>query len=203
MGQLPRRQHQQQEGDIVFRATSIALAAAVLSVVSQSGSAGPVYFLVAERPEVREHHDSFVLPLYEEGHIAHARDLIARGADTAGEPIIFASIAPGADGINRNLTHPSQPLWSWHVTNFHGFGDMGIELTDGWPTYIEKDVQGWMDNTGGEIGFWSYTVVAELPGYPDVLPPPAAIPLPAALPAAAFTLCGIATVSRIRRRSTT
>jgi hypothetical protein len=176
------------------------VAIAAVAFIPHIAFGGPVYFLVAERAEVRERYDSFVLPLMDEAHIAHARDLIARGPDEAGEPIIFAKIAPGADGINRNLWHPSQPQWSWHVTDVHGFGDMGIELIDGWPTFIEDDVQGWMDNTGGEIGFWSYTVVAELPGYPDVLPPPAAIPLPAALPAAGVTACLVLAVRTVRRR---
>jgi hypothetical protein len=33
---------------------------------------------------------------------------------------------------------------------------------------VEKDVQGWIQNTGGLIGFWTYTIVAELPLKPRI-----------------------------------
>jgi hypothetical protein len=69
------------------------------------------------------------------------------------------------------------------VTEFEGFFDLGIELYDGWPTYVESDVPGWMDNTDGHIGFWSYTVVAELPSVPE--------PPTIALAAAALAFLGL------------
>jgi hypothetical protein len=53
-------------------------------------------------------------------------------------------------------------LWSWHVVEFLEFADATIEILDGWPTLVEQDVRGWIDNTGGIIGFWEYTVTAEL-----------------------------------------
>ena len=158
--------------------------AVVLSwVVGGACLAGPTYFVVAERPGLEEHGDSFVLPLTEAADIAHARDLIERGPEAAGTPMVFAEVLPGADGINRNVLADGEPLWSWHVSKFEGFADGGIELVDGWPTFIEQDVEGWMANTRrdledpdapGHIGFWNYTVVAELDAAP-----PAAVPLPA------------------------
>ena len=184
-----------------IRVSSTSLSLAVLLCCAGPTIAGPAYFLVAERPGAKWHQDSFVLPLHDEQHIVHARDLIARGLDAAGESIVFARIAPGSDGINRNLFASDQPLWSWHVTHVHGFGDLGIELIDGWPTFIENDVPGWMSNTAGEIGFWSYTVVSELGGYPAIIPPPAAaVPLPPALPAALATL-GAVLAMRLRVKS--
>jgi hypothetical protein len=140
--------------------------------------------VVAERDKPAVHGDSFVLPLEDPADIAHARDLIARGPEAAGAPIVGAEIVAGSDGINRNVLAPGQPLWNWHVSKFEGFGDFSIELVDGWPTFIEQDVAGWIANTRrdhedpsapGHIGFWGYTVVAELDA--------AAVPLPAALPA--------------------
>jgi len=126
------------------------------------------YFLVAEWPGRVVHNDSFVIALTNAQQIVHARDLIARGPATAGAPIVFANIAPGADGLNRDLRRTDARSWSWHVTQVQGFGDFGAELYDGWPSYVESNVAGWISNTGGKIGFWSYTVVAELPLSPRV-----------------------------------
>jgi hypothetical protein len=166
-------------------------------VVSAAARAGTVLFVVAAKPGIEEHHDSFVLPLSDDAAIAHARDLIARGPDATGAPIVSAEIAAGADGVNRNVLAPGQPLWDWHVTRFEGFADLGIELTDGNPTLVQADVPGWIDNTNGttdsdrgHIGFWSYTVVAELPGIP------VSAPIPAALSTAAIGLFAVLAARR-------
>ena len=181
-----------------MRGVFAGLGALIAAVAAAPAVAGPVYFVVAERPGLEEHGDSFVLPLTEASDIAHARDLVARGPEAAGAPIVFAEVVAGSDGINRDVLADGEPLWSWHVSAFEGFGDMGIELVDGWPTFVESDVLGWIENTNrddgdpvGHIGFWNYTVVAELDA------PPAAIPLPAALPAAAL---GLVTLGVCRRR---
>jgi hypothetical protein len=118
------------------------------------------YFVVAESGDA-VHGDSYILPLEDPSDVAHARDLIVHGLD-AGAPIVVAEIAKGADGVNRDYLAPGQPLWSWHVERFEGFADATIELIDGWPSFVEEDVNAWIANTGGHIGFWSYTVVAEL-----------------------------------------
>ena len=172
------------------RTVTTLLVAAVLSAPGVARAA-TVYFVVAERPGVVEIGDSFVLPLSAEADIAHARDLIARGPDAAGAAIVFAEISAGADGINRDVLAEGQPLWNWHVSAFEGFGDFGIELVDGNPTMVEEDVQGWILNTRrdesetvGHIGFWNYTVVAELDASQ-------VIPLPAALPAGVVGLLAI------------
>lgn len=142
------------------RAFLMSLCASVV-LASASAHAAPVYFLVAEPISSAFHFDSYLLPLVEQAHIDRARELIQTGQ----RQIVFAAIAPGSDGINRDLYNDQ--LWSWHVTQFEGFGDFGIELYDGWPTYVEEDVAGWMANTGGHIGFWNYRVVGELPAVPE------------------------------------
>ena len=38
------------------------------------------------------------------------------------------------------LVAADKPAWDWHVTRVTGFGDVGIELLDGWPTFVERDV---------------------------------------------------------------
>ena len=199
-------------------------AVAVLGAVFISSSTAParaatVYFLVSEFPDQIEHGDSFVLPLDDEADIAHARDLVERGRD-AGSTLIAADIVAGADDINRNILAPGKPAWSWHISHFEQFADASIELTDGWPGFIEQDVQGWINNTGGgtidndgdgvpdgppptvgRIAFWSYTVTAELTGPPNDLAvvPRSVIPLPAALPAGAALLALAGAAVRKRR----
>jgi hypothetical protein len=177
--------------------------------IGGSALAGPTYFLVTERPGQVVHGDSFVVPIDDAELLAHARDLIQRGPDVVGGSILFAEIRKGSDGLNRDLLKPDKPLWNWHVSKVAGFGDIGIELLDGWPTFVESDVDGWLQNTGGgvdpenpsavpetgNIGFWSYTITRELPGYPDTIP---VIPLPAAAPVAgALIITAIAFRKRI------
>jgi len=139
---------------------AIACCCAWLSIGS-AARAGTVYFMVAELPGQHVHNDSYVLPLDDPADIAAAREIIKLGPAKAKAHIAFASIAPGADGINQNLLSPFQ-TWSWHVTDFLGFAELGAEIYDGWPSFVESDVDGWMDNTNGVIGFWGYTVVAEV-----------------------------------------
>ena len=173
-----------------------AIVVSVLACAAGVARAGVVHFVVAERPGVVEQGDSFVLPLSNDADIAHARDLIARGPDAAGAPIAFAEISAGPDGVNRDVLAAGEPLWNWHVSAFEGFGDIGIELVDGNPTLVEADVRGWIENTrrtededAGHIGFWNYTVVAELEPVPS-------IPLPAAVPAGVVGVIAILVARR-------
>lgn len=122
----------------------------------------PVRFVVAEFPGASFHHDSYVLPLSDPQAIAHARELIAFGASVP-DSIAIANIESGSDGINRNVLALGAPPWSWHVTEFLGYAEITAEVLDGWPTGIELYPEYWLHNGGGSIGFWSYTVTAELP----------------------------------------
>jgi hypothetical protein len=155
---------------VLLRMAQFAAGMCVASVAVFCGhpfAAGEtIYFLVAERPEAKVHGDSYVLPLSDPAAIAHARALIDAEPGTLSS-IVVAHIAAGADGINRDHLAPGAPAWSWHVTAFEGFADSTIEILDGWPTYVEQDVAGWIANTGGFIGFWNYTVTAELPAVPE------------------------------------
>ena len=171
----------------------------ILILATATAHAGPVYFVVAEPAGQVHNGDSFVLALEDPLDIAHARDLIARGPQVAGASIVFAEIVAGSDGINRDVLAAGEPLWSWHVSKFEGFGDIGIELTDGWPSFVEQDVASWIANTSsnqsdpnepGHIGFWSYPVVAELGTAGGGAAPPA-VPLPAAVYAGGLTLVAV------------
>jgi hypothetical protein len=133
------------------------------SYLSAGASGETIYFLVAETTPA--HNDSYVLPLTDADDIAHARDLIQLGP-AAGDPIVVAQIACGADGINRDYLAFTKPASWWYVSNFLNFAESTIEILDGWPGVVARDCQSWIANTGGSIGFWSYTVVAELGAYP-------------------------------------
>ena len=100
--------------------------------------------------------------------LSHARlliDWIAAGGnplDSPGATILVSDVAAGADGVNRNFLADGAPSWSWRTIGTPSFADFTIEILDGWPTFVESDVEGWIANTNGQIGFWGYTVVAEL-----------------------------------------
>ncbi|MDZ4860000.1 MAG: hypothetical protein SGI88_13560 [Candidatus Hydrogenedentes bacterium] len=119
-----------------------------------------VYFLVSEQKTF--HGDSFIVPLTDPDHIAHARALIDN-PENAGSPIVVAAIerCTACDGINRDLLNDGN-YWSWCVTAVDGFADVSAEIYDGWPTYVEENLDAWFDTTQGNIAFWSYTVTREL-----------------------------------------
>lgn len=139
-----------------------SLALVLLLSCSTLAHAAPIHFVVSEIDPIGGHGDSYILPLEAAADIAHARDLIVNGT-AAGSSIVVAHIVAGADGINRDVLAAGEPLWSWHVDRFEGFADMTAEILDGWPGFVEQDVAGWIGNTNGYIGFWNYTVTAELP----------------------------------------
>jgi hypothetical protein len=143
----------------MWRSVVILIVAAVLFNITNRLYGETVYFLVAETEPF--HSDSYVLPLTEPDDIAHARDLIANGP-AAGAPIVVAYIDCSPDLINRDYLSSSKHIWSWHITQFDGFADITAEILDGWPGFVESNCYGWVGETGGMIGFWSYTVVYEL-----------------------------------------
>lgn len=157
-----------------------------------------IAFLVAEYPGQETHGDSFVISIdaLDTDRLQHARllvDWISSGANLDNAPdgrIVVSAVVAGADGVNRNWRAPGRPAWSWHPVGDVSFADSTIELIDGWPTFVEQDVPGWMSNTNGNIGFWSYTIVQEL----GVVPEPAG---------AGLAMLGATTlmVARRRRRS--
>jgi hypothetical protein len=116
-----------------------------------------VYFLVGEIQLAWN--ESYVLALSDPNDIAHARELIDGSGDRR---LVVAQIECSSDCINRNYLNACKRAWSWRVTDFVGFADITIEILDGWAGLVEKDCEWWVTNTGGYIGFWNYTIVAEL-----------------------------------------
>lgn len=147
-----------------WRGVLAAVLGMLAPVAAFAAGDGTAWFVVAERQA--EHGDSFLLPLRDPAAIAQARDRIARGDASGVGRIAVVEIAAGADGLNRDVRADGTPLWSWHVSGFQGFADNGIELCDGWPSFIEQNVAAFIANTGGTACFWGYSVVAELPQAP-------------------------------------
>lgn len=145
-----------------------------LSISNSVASESPrtlVHFGVAELAGTSNPHgDAFVItiPESETSLISHARALVewvvagGQPAKSPGASIVVAQIVSGSDGVNRNYLESDEALWSWHTVGTPYFADSTIEILDGWPSFVEQDVEGWIENTNGQIGFWHYTVVEEL-----------------------------------------
>jgi hypothetical protein len=167
----------------VYSALSGVLLLLPLATVVDAARIG---FVVSELPHEIVHGDSYVVTIDESDttRLAQARLLVAwieSGANWDNAPdgrIVFTSIAPGADGINRNVLAQGEPLWDWHPVGEVSFVDISAEIYDGWPTFINDDVPGWMANTNGGVGLWGYTITQELGVVPE---PSAAIPSAAGL----------------------
>ncbi len=109
------------------------------------------------------------MPLSNFNDIAHARALIAYGS-AVGRACVIATITQLPSGsysnINRNYTAYGLPRWSWEVSSFINFTDVSIEIWDGWPGWVEENPGAWP--SGATIGFWNYTVVAEIGTDPNL-----------------------------------
>lgn len=122
-----------------------------------------VYFLVEDPANV--HNDSFILALTDPDDIAEARAMVA---DPSLRKIIQAEITKDPRvNYYRNRDLVGNRTWSWHIARFIGFGDVTIEIYDGWPLYVEQNYDAWVQNTkgggtNGIIGFWSYVVTEEV-----------------------------------------
>jgi hypothetical protein len=171
----------------------VAAGISCLLICGSVCEAGRIGFVVSEYPGDTQHGDSYVITIDESdaARLEHARALVAwiqSGANLDNAPdgrIVFTNLAAGADGINRDVLAAGEPAWSWHTTGDVDFVDISAEIYDGWPTFVEQDVQGWIANTNGAVGFWSYTVTQEL----GVVPEPSAL-----------ALAGTGTVLLVRRR---
>lgn len=123
----------------------------------------PRYFIVGI-PGV-SHPEAFVVSLNECVQIELARSIIEGSVP---QKIVSASVAPWRDNINRNYLLDGAPTWSWSVTSVLGFFDVSSVILNGSPSFVEEDVDGWMLQSGGQIGFWLYTIIGELPLQPTM-----------------------------------
>jgi hypothetical protein len=139
------------------------LGLSLLAFVSEAQAGQTNYFLVAPTHPVvrRERGDSYVLPLTRESDIEWARHIIEVGPGTAERLIVEARISRGNEGaVNRNYLASGAPLWSWHVSEFIRFTDSAPGIGDGWPGWVERELDYCLEIGG--ISFSAYTVIAEL-----------------------------------------
>jgi len=133
----------------------LALLSALTGCKTVEGD-GTAFFLVAEITPY--HNDSYILPLHEAEEIARAEAMLA-GRESS--RIVVARIARGSRGDgyrNKNLLDAGKPSWSWHVTRFIGFADVTAEILDGWPGYVEDNLEAWLAGTDSTVGFWTYRI---------------------------------------------
>lgn len=93
--------------------------------------------------------ESFRILLRDAAQLEEARRLIARGE----RKVVSGSLARGDGGFNTG--------YSWHLVpeSVH-FPDVTIELCDGRPSDVEKDLDYWVD-TVGRFCPWSARLVRE------------------------------------------
>ncbi|MCK4763781.1 MAG: hypothetical protein KAW12_16385 [Candidatus Aminicenantes bacterium] len=147
---------------IIFMSLCLFLSISSNCKKSTAPGSGVVYFLVSEINPF--HGDSFILPLTDPEDIEFAEKIVADINSTTSR-IVSARIARGSGGgsyLNKDLSSGSSRVWSWHVVEFFDFVDVTIEIQDSRPTYVEENLDRWMQQNNGMIGFWSYTVTRKV-----------------------------------------
>lgn len=88
--------------------------------------ADPAYFIAVNVPVSTSGHvgwfvldTAFIVPIADPAKLKEARTY-GRGSNTV-HPCFRVKVAPGSDGINRNLLITNQPLWLWHIVEFDSF----------------------------------------------------------------------------------
>ena len=132
-------------------------------------NAETICFLLKEREKLKRYNDSFVIKLSKPEDIAYARRIIAEPTNSLLNTGIAASIALGADGINRNYLAPGAPEWSWHIKEFQGFTQGAILEAIFSPTQIEWNPVFFTSRYPySNIAFLNYRITTELGPILDV-----------------------------------
>lgn len=113
-----------------------------------------VYFNMSNQ----DHTQSFVFKTKDPQLIANARKQI-ENPDL--RMILFAKIEKGPQNFNRDLSDPLSPVWSWSVSEIHGFGFFGSLDCDGSPQILEDYLLPWLNAETG-ICFWNYRIEREV-----------------------------------------
>lgn len=113
------------------------------------------YFELKSRDKVG---DSFIVKISNAEMILQAR---AQIANPNLEKIIFAKIARGHAGFNRNWSKKDRAFWSWSTTEVTAIADLASTSCNGIPQAVEDRVDFWTQNPG-RICFWSYRIKREI-----------------------------------------
>lgn len=104
-----------------------------------------------------EHSQSFLLKLSDPDQIKTAREILATGKFK----LVIAEISLSKNSQNFDLSHPNNIQWSWEITKFKGFADIGSVACNGSPSMVESLIFYLKHPTN--ICFWSYHLIRELP----------------------------------------
>jgi len=98
----------------------------LFSCAAQAIYAAPAYFVAVTHPITASEEvgwkvldTSFIVPISDPVKIQEARTY-GRGGNLD-HPCFRVKVAPGSDGLNRNVVVTNQPLWLWHIVDFVGF----------------------------------------------------------------------------------
>lgn len=102
--------------------------------------------------------DQFVVKIKDPAMVQTAREQIT---NPRLQKIVFAKIALGHQGFNRNFIKKEKSFWSWSVTEVTNISDFGSTACNGFPQLVEDQAESWV-NGPGKICFWSYRIKKEL-----------------------------------------
>ena len=106
---------------------------------------------------------SYVVALSDPSLIAQAEEQIRKPWEISYLPrILFARVAFGHGGFNRDFSSKWKAPWSWHVAEVFRFGDFGSQACDGNPEALEQSLMGWSPDGQGIICFWDFRIVEEI-----------------------------------------
>lgn len=123
------------------------------------------YFLVGEKSAV--HQDSYVIRTDDPARLTEIRSWLAK--PLAERPLVLTDIKKTGNSPsawNKDLVTKGR-IWNWEPAGEPSLVDFTIEIYDGWPVYVQENLEEWIRITqtgsgNGRIGFWNYTLIREV-----------------------------------------
>lgn len=115
------------------------------------------YFLVSPKI-VLPGTEQFIVQISEPQMIQKAQQQIDHPDS---EKIIFATLKPGSQGINRNLNSQEKSLWTWSIGEVTNISDLASTACNGTPRFVEDYLTQWL-NDPTKICFWNYRIIREV-----------------------------------------
>jgi hypothetical protein len=128
-----------------------------------------VTFVVGSAPDWSNGTNAFIVTVTDPQDISYARVLVATGGLCKAfghcyDWLPVFTIEVGADGTNRNVALPAQPLWSWHVTRIASWATSSFpDYPYQHPWQLEQAIQAGAITGSITTGFYhGYTFLAEI-----------------------------------------